>query len=115
PAHLELRPGPLVRPAGQRQGARAPPSLRRRGLTRRGPPRARDLAELPAVPRDDPRNQERKPDAPMKPTLLAVRLSPAMIADLHDCPGLLDHFRVLAIGQRSEEDVRFAARGRPVN
>ena len=51
----------------------------------------------------------------MKPTLLVVRLSPAMIADLHDCPGLLDHFRVLAIGQRSEEDVRFAARGRPVN
>lgn len=51
----------------------------------------------------------------MKSTLLAVRLSPAMIADLHDCPGLLDHFRVLAIGQRSEEDVRFAARGRPLS
>lgn len=51
----------------------------------------------------------------MKSTLLAVRLPPRMLAELHDCPGILDRFRILAIGQHSEEEVRFAARGRPIN
>lgn len=49
------------------------------------------------------------------PTLLAVRLPPRMLAELYDCPGILDNFRILAIGQHDESAVRLAAYGRPVN
>lgn len=48
-------------------------------------------------------------------TLLAVRLPPRMLAELYDCPGILDNFRILAIGQHDESAVRLAAYGRPVN
>ncbi len=51
----------------------------------------------------------------MKTTLLAVRLPPTMLADLHACPGIRDRFNILAIGQHDEAEVRFAADGRAIN
>lgn len=49
------------------------------------------------------------------PTLLAVRLPPRMLADLHRCPGILDRFRILAIGQHDEAEVRLHAGGMAIN
>lgn len=51
----------------------------------------------------------------MKTTLLAVRLPPTMLADLHACPGIRDRFSILAIGQIDEARIRLAADGRAIN
>jgi hypothetical protein len=51
----------------------------------------------------------------MKTTLLAVRLPPTMLADLHACPGIRDRFNILAIGQHDEAEIRFAADGKAIN
>lgn len=51
----------------------------------------------------------------MTSTLLAVRLPPRMLAELHSCPGIRDRFRIVAVGQHDEAAVRLAADGRAVN